>query len=200
MSPTDATLAAYENRMDAYLAASPTAVAEPVAALLDVLAAHAAGGEVLELGSGPGLEASYLERCGVIVHRTDATPAFVRRLQRQGHAAPVVDVRSDDLGGPFDALLAHAVLLHLSRDDLAHALLACRAATKPDGLFAFTLKEGDGEAWSDAKLGDPRWFVYWRAEPLRDALQSAGWSVLHLEHVQGRLEPWLHVICRRNVT
>jgi SAM-dependent methyltransferase len=199
-SPTDVTLTAYQDRADAYVAASPGAVAEPVAALLDVLAAHVGRGEVLELGSGPGLEANYLERRGVTVHRTDATPAFVERLKHYGHAARVVDVRCGDFGGPFDALLANAVLLHLSRADMAQALLACCAATRPGGVFALTLKEGDGEAWSDAKLGKPRWFVYWREEPLRHALQSAGWSVLQLERVQGRLEPWLHVVCRRNAT
>ena len=110
----------------------------------------------------------------------------------------MLDVRIDELGGPYDALLANAVLLHLSRSDLARALLACRSATKPDGVFALTVKEGDGEAWSDAKLDRPRWFVYWRDEPLRRALEDAGWSVLQFEHVQGRLEPWLHVLCRRD--
>jgi hypothetical protein len=40
------------------------------------------------------------------------------------------------------------------------ALRACHAATRPDGVLVLTLKEGDGEAWSDAKLGMPRWFVY----------------------------------------
>jgi len=98
--------------------ASPSAVAEPVAALLDELAEHVAGGEVLEFGSGPGLEALYLEQLGVTVHRTDATPAFVERLQESGHQARILDVRSDDLAGPFDAILANAVLLHLGRADM----------------------------------------------------------------------------------
>jgi hypothetical protein len=58
-----------------------------------------------------------------------------------------------------------------------------------------TLKEGDGEAWSSAKLQAPRWFVYWRPDALQDVLASAGWKVLSLRQVQGRTEPWLHVLC-----
>ena len=196
-SPTDKTIAAYEQAADAYVAGSPAGVAESVAVLLDDLAARVPGGEVLELGSGPGREAQYLEARGLRVHRTDATPAFVERLRQAGHQARIVDVRRDDLGGPFDAVLANAVLLHLDRDDLGAALRACHAATRPDGLLALTLKEGDGEAWSDAKLGIPRWFVYWREAPLRQALTNAGWTVVRLDHVQGRREPWLHALCRR---
>lgn len=154
--PADLTLPAYQEGIEAYLATAPAVVSEPVAALLDVLAAHAPGGEVLELGSGPGLEATYLESRGLTVHRTDATPAFVDRLTRQGHEARLLDVRTDDLGGPFDAVLAHAVLLHLHRNDLAHALVACRAATRAGGLFVVTVKEGDGEARNHARLDPPR--------------------------------------------
>jgi SAM-dependent methyltransferase len=196
-SPTDKTLATYQARAATYIETSPSVVAEQVAALLVAVAAHAPGGYVLELGSGPGLEANYLERLGLRVHRTDATPAFVDRLTALGYDAQVLDVRSGDLGGPFDAVLANAVLLHLSPVDLAEALRACLRATAPNGVLAFTVKEGDGEAWSDAKLGHPRWFVYWREAPLRQALLLAGWTVLQLEHVPGRHEPWLHVVCRR---
>lgn len=67
----------------------------------------------------------------------------------------------------------------------------------PGSVFALTLKDGDGGAWSDAKLGQPRWFVYERETALRHALSDAGWTVVSLEKVQGRLEPWLHVLCRR---
>lgn len=51
---------------------------------------------------------------------------------------------------------------------------ACHRATRPDGVLALTLKEGDGEAWSEAKLSSPRWFVYWREGPLRGPLSDAG--------------------------
>lgn len=77
-----------------------------------------------------------------------------------------------------------------------HWTPACKAV-RPGGLLALTLKDGDGEPWSDAKLCAPRWFVYWREEALRDLLSEVGWHVLHLWKVQGRTEPWLHVLCER---
>ena len=186
-SPTDRTLAAHQDGVQAYVAGSPSGVPEAVALLLDAVVAHVPdGGEVLELGSGPGREALYLEHRGLRVDRTDATPAFVDRPRQGGHPARVLDVRHGGLGGMFDAVLANAVLLHLDRQDPVLALQTCHRATRPDGVLALTLKEGDGEAWSEAKLGSPRWFVFWREGPLRRALSDAGWTVVMLSHVEGR--------------
>jgi SAM-dependent methyltransferase len=196
--PTDATLRVYEQRADLYVASSPQSVGSELARLLDALVAMLPrDSRVLEIGTGPGVEAAYLEQHGVLVDRTDATNAFVDRLREQGHAARILDVRGGDLGGPHDAVLAHAVLLHLDRAVAARALASCFAATRPGGLLALTLKEGDGEAWSEAKLGAPRWFCYWREAALRDALTTTGYRVLELCKVQGLTEPWLHVLCQR---
>lgn len=195
--PTDVTLSSYEGGVQAYCAASPTSVAPAVAALLDAVVAKVPGGCVLELGSGPGREAEYLEQRGLTVDRTDACLGFVERLQHAGHSARVLDVRGGELGGPVDAVLANAVLLHLDRGELERALRACHAVTRAGGALALTLKEGDGEAWSAAKIGAPRWFVYWRPRPLREILLRTGWQVIHLDRVQGRYEPWLHVLCQR---
>ena len=195
---TDLTLDTYQDCIDIYCADSPSAVAGPVAALLDAVVARIPRhGSVLEVGSGPGLEAQYLEERGLIVDRTDATPAFVDRMRQEGHSARLLDVREADLGGPYDAVVANAVLLHLERAHAERALASIRTDTRPGGVLALTLKEGDGEAWSEAKLGRPRWFVYWQEDPLRQVLQRVGWRVLELTHVQGRTERWLYVLCER---
>ena len=195
---TDETLRAYEQRADRYFDASAPAVSAEVAGLLDAVVARLRpGSHVLEVGTGPGREAAYLEERGLHVDRTDATAAFVERLRANGHDARLLDVRDGNLGGPYDAVLANAVLLHLDRAQARLAVEACRRAVRPGGLFALTLKDGDGESWSDAKLGAPRWFVYWRQETLRAQLSDAGWRVLDLRQVPGRIEPWLHALCER---
>lgn len=195
---TDETLRAYEQRADRYFDASAPAVSAEVAGLLDAVVTRLRpGSHVLEVGTGPGREAAYLEERGLHVDRTDATAAFVERLRANGHDARLLDVRDGNLGGPYDAVLANAVLLHLDRAQARLAVEACRQAVRPGGLFALTLKDGDGESWSDAKLGAPRWFVYWREEALRAQLSDAGWRVLDLRQVPGRSESWLHALCER---
>ena len=55
------------------------------------------------------------------------------------------------------------------------------------GALHVSLKEGDGEAWSThGNVAAPRHFVYWREEPLRDALEAAGWSVDEVTRRDGR--------------
>lgn len=192
----DVTIATYQAGAEQYREQTSTP-GETVLAFLDRLV-EAAPPEatVLELGSGPGLDAVLLERRGLRVDRTDGTPAFVEMMRADGHAARRLDIRTDDFGGPYDVVLADAVLLHLTRPEFAAALRKARAAVNDGGLLAFTLKEGDGDEWHTRKLGRPRFFTYWREPDLRAELAAAGWEPIWLEHVPGQLEPWLHGICR----
>ena len=193
--PGDVTLGSYAAAAHLYLMHS--APPRPaVLAYLDEVARLVGDGTVLELGSGPGWDACYLENRGPEVLRTDGAPAFVQMLQAAGHQAQLLDVRVDDLGGPYDAVLADAVLLHVTREQFVDVLQRARQAVASGGVLAITLKEGDGEAWTEAKLGRPRHFTYWREPAVRAALMDTGWQVLSLEHVAGRVEPWLFVVAR----
>ncbi|HEV7206786.1 MAG TPA: class I SAM-dependent methyltransferase [Jatrophihabitans sp.] len=192
--PGDVTIASYDATVDLYVA--QTATPSPVvAAWLDHVADVIGPGHVLEVGSGPGHDALRLEEHGLRVSRTDATPGFVDRLRAAGHDARRLDLRSDDLGGPYDAMLADAVLLHLDRTQFADVLARARRAVVDGGVLAFTIKEGDGDEWHERKLGVPRHFTYWREPAVRAALENTGWQVVELEHVSG-FEPWLYVIAR----
>ncbi len=189
----DVTLQTYEAAAHRYREQTAAASAAIVAWLAALAERAGAGARVLELGSGPGHDAALLERHGLHVDRTDATAAFVAMLRADGHAARLLDARRDDFGGPYDVVLADAVLLHLSRSECAHALRRARAAVRDGGLLAVTVKEGDGEAWSTAKLGQPRHFTYWREPDLRAVLAATAWDPIAVEHVTGR-EPWLYVV------
>lgn len=191
----DVTLGSYERAAQRY--ADRTGGPGPASrAFLDRLADLLGRGHVLEIGSGTGMDATYLERRGVSVSRTDAAPAFVEMMRAAGHEARVLDIRTDDLGGSWDAVLAMAVLLHLDRAQFADALQRIRQAVVDGGIFAFTLKEGDGEAWSEAKLDLPRHFTYWREAALRPVLRRTGWDVMSIDEVAGQRERWLFVMAR----
>lgn len=191
--PTDATIASYESAASRFRELD-MGVGPPLSRFLDqVIARVGPGADVLELGSGPGRDARYLEALGLRVQRSDATSAFVALLRAEGFEARVLDVRRDDLGGPWDAIYANAVLLHLDRTDLADAFVAMRSAVVHGGVLAFTLKEGDGERWTESRLGVPRWFVFWRRDDLARVLERAGWVVESIEQRDGPNDAWLHV-------
>jgi 2-polyprenyl-3-methyl-5-hydroxy-6-metoxy-1,4-benzoquinol methylase len=191
-----ATLRTYEQAAQLYRERSGRTAMDD--GLVELVTAHApAGARVLEIGSGPGLDAAVLEHRGFSVRRTDATAAFVEMLRAQGHQADLLDVRTDDVGGPYDVVFAQAVLLHIDRAELVGVLARLAAAVPPGGLLAISLKEGDGEEWSSHKVELPRHFVYWREEPLRAVLSEAGWAPVVVEHLATPHEPWLVSLSRR---
>jgi SAM-dependent methyltransferase len=163
------------------------------------------GARVLEIGSGPGRDARALEESGLSVRRTDVTPAFVQLLRDAGYDADVVDPLVDDLSDPtapstpYAGVWADASLLHVDREDLPRVLSRLADATEPDGVLFVGLKEGDGADWSlHGNVTAPRFFTFWREEPLRSALVGAGWTVVGVEGDRGSNgEPWLQVIARR---
>jgi SAM-dependent methyltransferase len=194
-NPQDATLTAYERGAARYAertSADPSPLADDLVALV------APGSHVLELGSATGRDAAALESAGLVVDRTDGAVAFVEALRAGGHTARVLDVRADDFGGPYDAIFANAVLLHVPRPGLPGVLATARRACRPGGVLVASFKKGSGAGWSDAKLDDPRHFTYWVENELRDALRAAGWSPERVfESTRaGAIERWITAIAR----
>jgi hypothetical protein len=110
---------------------------------------------VLEVGSATGRDARALEALGRRVERTDAAHAFVEMLSAQGYAARRLDVLTNDVGGPYAAVLAHAVFLHFTSRQLRTALDRVRRALAADGVPGFTVKEGNGSE-ERGRAGDAR--------------------------------------------
>jgi SAM-dependent methyltransferase len=193
----DETLIAYEAGAGQYIETSHQG--PRVRAWLDRIARLIPHAVVLEVGSGPGWDADYLESRGLVVLRTDAAGAFVERLRAQGRDAERLDIRRDSLGGPHDGILANAVLLHLTEPQFLDFLLRARRAVRDGGFVACSLKEGDGSSVNASKLGLPRHETYWREGPLKAAFDQAGWTVESCERVVGETAVWLKAICRAAV-
>jgi SAM-dependent methyltransferase len=196
-STNDVTLAAYERRSDSYRAALRQPPPWHVAFLNGLADALPTNASVLELGSGTGDNARYLAAHGLSVQPSDAAASFVTQMRVDGLRPLTLNVLFDEVGGPWDAIVALAMLLHLTRDELSTVLEKLHAGIRPGGLLAFSVKEGDGAGWSEHKLGLPRYFTYWRAEPLRRLLNSSGWEVTSLECHSGQRDDWLYVVAVR---
>lgn len=98
---------------------------------------------VLEIGSGTGRDADYLESHGVSVRRTDAVPAFVQSLRSKGHDANTLNVLTDDLDGLYRMIFANGVFPHLSDPQARFVIDKAFASLAPDGLLVFSVKVTD---------------------------------------------------------
>lgn len=108
---------------------------------------------VIEIGSGPGYDADWLEARGFRVRRTDATHAFVELQRARGVATEVLEVVEDDLGGPYAGALAMYVFQHIDRHLLPAVVDKVAGALVENGAFLFSIREGEGEALEEHSSG-----------------------------------------------
>jgi len=138
---------------------------------VDAFAQALETGRVLDLGSGPGVYASYLAGKGFDVFCADISEKMVQECRRKGLTAQVMD--AEHLSFPpesFDGVLAIAVLLHLPRDKVPAVVENIARILKPRGLLLATFREGGkaGFEESDVFKGVKRFFTYFSEAEVRE--------------------------------
>lgn len=110
------------------------------------LARLAPGARILELGCGGGRDAAYMKERSFDVDATDAVPAMVKKAnERNNLDARVMQFGKLDAVACYDAVWAHASLLHCPRSDLPDALSRIYCAMRPGGWHFANFKLGNGE-------------------------------------------------------
>src|SRR5688572_19297277 len=123
LSPNRRTIASYDRCALEYAhSTKPKSGSNDHPTLARFLEVVPAGGLVLEIGSGPGWDADWLERRGVHVRRTDASTAFIEIQAARGVTAELLDVLTDNLGGPYAGVIARYVFQHIDRSQLPDVL------------------------------------------------------------------------------
>jgi len=195
----ETTLRTYRDHVQDYIDGTAQTVSGATKDWIDAaLSGLPLSAHLLELGSAFGRDAAYIASHGFALDCTDAVPDFVACLQAAGHTARLFNALTDALDRPYDLIFANAVMLHFTRDEFAFVLGKMRRALVPGGRFAFSLKRGQGESWSSAKVGAPRFFCYWEPEPLELVLRAADYATWTIGEARtGRAHPdWLYVIAR----
>ena len=194
----DLTLQSYNDHIQDYVAANKKVVEGSLKDWIDkVLKLVFKGGKVLELGSGYGRDAAYIESHGYEVIRTDAAKGFVELLKSKGFKTRKLNVLTDDFGTDFDLVFAQAVFLHFNPKQLKQILRKSFDSLKPGGILAFSVKEGKGEGWPKDYMGVPRYFCFWEKPELQKITKAAGFSSVEITERQGTRNLMLHVIAKK---
>ncbi len=196
------TVESYNAHIQEYIDGTPHEVLGVVKDWLDgSLADVPKDARILEFGSAFGRDAKYLAGLGYTVECTDATPAFVDLLQQKGFDAKVLNAITDELPQGLDFVLANAVLLHFNRDEAVLVIKKVFDSLNTNGKFAFTLRQGEGEGWSEKKLGAPRFFCYWTEPQIRDVLESTGFGDVEISGDKAAANAtWLQIVARKNAS
>ncbi|MFE0015885.1 class I SAM-dependent DNA methyltransferase [Mesorhizobium sp. NPDC059054] len=176
---------AYADRYDEIVGSEPI---ERVQAALKRLAAEVGtDSQILEIGSGAGREADFLEDLGLHVRRTDATRRFLEIQAARGKQADLLDVVADELGGPYDAVVALCVLFYVRRAEIEAVLGKVAQSLRPGGVFLVSMRHGDGEKNGEYQT------VLWRRDDFARLLEDAGMAVVWDEFAvnTGNGEEWI---------
>lgn len=191
------TVAAYETYARSYAAAVSPQPSDCGAAALQRLANMLpAGGRVLEIGSGPGWDADFLEGLGVRVHRTDVAAAFRAFQAERGRQADALDVLTDEIAETYDGILILYVLQHFERTEVDPVLHKLANALKGEGALFLSHAVGEGEIWEHTAAGDYR-VVRWSIAALDDRLQRAGFTVTWDQCADSEEGRWRSVLARK---
>ncbi|MBS0427370.1 MAG: class I SAM-dependent methyltransferase [Proteobacteria bacterium] len=149
-------------------------------------------GQVLELGTGTGRDADFLETLRLRVRRTDATRAFLDLLAERGRPGELLNMLTDEFGGPYEGVLALCVLIHAGRANVSDVLRKVYAALKPEGAFLVSMRKGVGETRGKYLT------VYWLPVAFAAMLGSAGLRVdWQRETVDSDGDTWITYLARR---
>jgi SAM-dependent methyltransferase len=150
------------------------------------------GASVLEIGSGPGREADFAESLGVVVRRTDAAQAFIDVQAERGKQCELLNIVTDDLAGPYDAVLALCVLIHVDREQIDPVLRKIHRALRAGGAFLVSMRTGEGETSGNYHT------VYWTRDRFAARLVAAGLAVhWDMESVDIDNDEWITFLARR---
>lgn len=199
MGSNDATLDAYRRRAQIYVERTTPDISGAARVFLeDACRGLSPEARCLEIGAAFGRDAEFLRAKGFGVECADAVEAFVEMLRAKNFDAKRFNLLTDEFCGQYDLIYANAVLLHFTVDEFVRTLEKIFRALKPGGRFAFSLKAGEGEFWSQAKLDAPRFFHLWRGDQLPQFLRGAGfadWDMVEARTERDHAE-WIYVIAR----
>ena len=191
----DKTLQAYEDHLDDYVAANKLV---PVGEYKDwinrTLALVPKEGIILELGSGDGRDATFIQGLGYHIVPTDAAQSFVNLLNEKGFKAQKLNALTDDYGSNYDMVFANAVFLHFTPGQFKEVLSKVKKSLKPGGVLAFSVKKGKGSHWSTKYLEAPRFFQFWEQPELQNMLEAEDFTITEMSERTGSKATWLHAI------
>ena len=181
-------------------AGTPSGVGE--AGMRRLVAAVPRGATILELGSGPGWDADFVESLGPRVRRTDVTSAFREfQTQRGKQVEPldaITDAYTDDDNPAYDGIMALAVLQHIDRAATDAVLGKVAQALRPGGAFLVTTREGTGDYWDVGSSGNRYHVTLWAADAFSARMAAAGLTPVWSARSLNDDEAWFTVLARRS--
>jgi SAM-dependent methyltransferase len=164
------------------------------------------GALVLDVGCAGGRDSRKLLDKGFRVIGIDVVPDFLSKAKELCPEADFLETDLLDVNFPrekFDGVWAHAVLLHLTDEDLNQAFKLIKNILRINGKFFFSLKLGNGEGVVRDTLSDnqDRYFNFTNKDEIIENLEKSGLKLDRFKITEddaGRKEvKWIRIFAER---
>ncbi len=166
------TLSVYPAQANEYASVTSNLAGDPLLAAF--ITSVKPGGEVLDLGCGPGIAAAEMARAGLNVTAMDPVAEMVALAAQNANITTKIgsfdDLKEVDC---YDGIWANFSLLHAPRADMPRHLSNIARALHPGGIFHIGVKLGTGEKRD--RIG--RLYTYFTEDELVTLLTHAGLNV-----------------------
>lgn len=128
------------------------------------------GNQVLDIGSGTGQVALYLQEAGFDVTCLDPSSEMIHRCRSKGLKTVQTTFQAYDTQEKFGLVVAILSLIHVPKQEFPAQVEKITSILEPNGLFMLGLLKGDTEKIEEQKSGYPRFFARYSPEEVRAKL------------------------------
>ncbi len=156
--------------------------------------------KVLDVGCGPGIETAYFRQAGLLTVGLDFSIGMLKQAQQQvGTGFGQADMRQLPVAAAsLDAVWMQASLLHLPRVDAPQAIAEAYRVLRPSGHYYMSVKQGDGEEYIANLADQPRYFIYYQPDEVRQLVTSGGFTIIDQWLVETPYVNWIAVIATKS--
>lgn len=147
--------------------------------------------KILEVGSGSGELAKYIDSLGFNITPSDIAKDFLNEIKNKGLDPIKFNILKDKFKDKYMAILCLRVFVHFTNEDTLNALKRSYDALDNNGLFIFSVidrscKNVDSE-WIDFPdiyhLGEERFFNYYSKEELDNIISKTKFEIFNFKEI-----------------
>lgn len=153
--------------------------------------------EILEIGTGTGKDADYMESHGYHVTRSDAVDGFIEMNRQRGKEIIKLNVLDFDFTRRVQWVFADMVLLHFTKQQCREIVQHIASILPVWGVFAFSMKKGEWSEIEETSIGEPRFFQYWHEDDLKDELWKLWFTCLYETLSEGRTHMLISLVMQK---
>lgn len=204
ISSNEMTLRAYDADISSYLKYTPAAYDISHHLLVkwinESIDRCPEGGRILEVGSGSGRDALYIQSRGYDITCSDAASGFINHLRTLPLKTLEFDLLNDEVPEGYSMIFANAVFPHFTKNETAEAIRKIYSALPKGGVFAFNVKQGSGSLWITEKFMHKRYMQFWKPGDIAQLAAKVGFKIVYKKtDLPGDLKThtWTHLVLEK---